>query len=264
MTICLTGDIHHMSMGTRDQTFLDQTELAVSVEYASIAAAYDIPVTLFVTGRAGKEEPQRVRRLASMENVEIGGHNYYAFRAPFFGRLPYGLCRKLLNVDAPAPIQGWEVGRTQSVLSELANQPIVSWRNHGYRHDRNTVDVLRSQGVTHYSDEVTPEKARPYDNSGLRHVPINVRPDHEHLYHGYRTESFVAEQNWEDAFSAESYHPGGWLDAVIADVERVLEQNGVATILAHPACMSIADGFAVFEDLCAFVSSYQTQNMREL
>jgi len=34
MTVCLTGDVHHMSMETRDQEYLDRTEAEIAVEYA--------------------------------------------------------------------------------------------------------------------------------------------------------------------------------------------------------------------------------------
>jgi len=79
MTVCLTGDVHHMSLETRDQEYMDRTEVEAAIEYAEVAAEYDVPVTLFVTGKAAEEEPERVKRLAVMENVEIGGHNYWAF-----------------------------------------------------------------------------------------------------------------------------------------------------------------------------------------
>jgi len=58
---------------------MDRTEVEAAIEYAEVAAEYDVPVTLFVTGKAAEEEPERVKRLAVMENVEIGGHNYWAF-----------------------------------------------------------------------------------------------------------------------------------------------------------------------------------------
>ena len=66
-------------METRDQSYMDRTEVEAAIEYAEIAAEYDVPVTLFVTGKAAVEEPERVERLAAMGNVEIGGHNYWAF-----------------------------------------------------------------------------------------------------------------------------------------------------------------------------------------
>ena len=75
MTVCLTGDVHHMSLDTRDQAYMERTEVECAVEYAELAATYDVPVTLFVTGKAAREEPDRVERLASMENVAIGVPN---------------------------------------------------------------------------------------------------------------------------------------------------------------------------------------------
>ena len=47
MTVCITGDVHHMSMETRDQEYMTETEVEAAIEYAEIAAEFDVPVTLF-------------------------------------------------------------------------------------------------------------------------------------------------------------------------------------------------------------------------
>jgi len=57
-------------METRDQEYLDRTEAEIAVEYAEIAASYDVPVTLFITGQTAREEPERIEQLAAMETVE--------------------------------------------------------------------------------------------------------------------------------------------------------------------------------------------------
>jgi hypothetical protein len=38
----------------------------------------------------------------------------------------------------------------------------------------------------------------------------------------------------------------------------VTAEGGVATVLAHPACMQLADGFEAFERLCEALSAYET------
>jgi len=264
MTICLTGDVHHLSMETRDQAHLDRTEVDAALEYARIARSYDLSATLFLTGRCGVEEPDRCRQLGEQHGIEIGGHNYYAFRAPVLGRKPYGLCRKLFGVDAPAFVQRWEVRRTRRVLGALSGEPVTSWRDHGYRHDSNTTTVLREQGITHFSDDVTPERTDVYEKDGLVCAPINVLPDHEHLYHGDRTPEYVAQLEWSNAFTDRSYEPDDWLDRVLDGIERIRQDGGTATVLAHPACMDIVDGFDVFERLCSHLSEYETRQMRDV
>lgn len=133
MTVCLTGDVHHMSLETRDQEYMDRTEVEAAIEYAEVAAEYDVPVTLFVTGKAAEEEPERVKRLAVMENVEIGGHNYWAFDT----LIHKGWRGVTGSWNGPRPFQRWEIRKTIETFEELGIE-ITSWRDHAYRHDRHT------------------------------------------------------------------------------------------------------------------------------
>ena len=115
MTVCITGDVHHMSLDTRDQEYMDRTEVDAAIEYAEIAAEYEVPVTLFVTGKAAVEEPAGVRQLANMDHVEVGGHNYWAFTTPI-----HKLWRALAKVtgerlgswNGPRLFQSWEINKT--------------------------------------------------------------------------------------------------------------------------------------------------------
>jgi hypothetical protein len=246
MTVCLTGDVHHMSLDTRDQARLDRTELECALEYADIAADHDVPVTLFVTGKAAAEEPDRVRELAALDGVEVGGHNYYAFSTP-----AHKLFRGITGSwNGPRRFQFWEVGRTVAALADLGAD-VCSWRDHAYRHDDATADVLADHGVTHFSDAVGPdEHVRRHEQSGLTVVPINTPPDHEHVYHAFRTPKFVAEDDFEGPFGDESVAVEEWVEWALDGVDRHRSRNGVATVLAHPACMELADGITAFEELC--------------
>jgi len=126
MTVCLTGDVHHMSLETRDQEYMDRTEVEAAIEYAEVAAEYDVPVTLFVTGKAAEEEPERVKRLAVMENVEIGGHNYWAFDTLIHTKGWRGVTG---SWNGPRPFQRWEIRKTIETFEELGIE-ITSWRDH--------------------------------------------------------------------------------------------------------------------------------------
>jgi hypothetical protein len=44
----------------------------------------------------------------------------------------------------------------------------------------------------------------------------------------------------------------------------VTAEGGVATVLAHPACMQLADGFEAFERLCEALSTYETLTIHDV
>lgn len=254
MTVCLTGDVHHMSLETRDQAHMDGTEMQAAVEYARIADDHGLPVTLFVTGKALREEPDRARTLAAMDHVELGGHNYYAFSTPV-----HKLWRGLTGSwNGPRPFQAWEIRRTLATFADFGVD-VRSWRDHAYRHDGNTADLLARYGVTHFSDTVEPS-GEVRDEDGLRVVPINTPPDHEHVYHAFRTREFVADDDFEGPFGADSTPVDEWVEWVldcVTDVET-------ATVLAHPACMRLADEFGSFEILCERLSAGERSFVSEV
>ncbi|OSP10598.1 hypothetical protein B9H04_02430 [Halorubrum ezzemoulense DSM 17463] len=251
MTVCLTGDVHHMSLETRDQEYMDQTEVEAAIEYAEIAAEYDVPVTLFVTGKAAEEEPERVKRLAAMENIELGGHNYWAFTTPVhtaWRALEKVTDGRIGSWNGPRPFQAHEIRRTLDVFSDLG-VTVTAWRDHAYRHDSHTVNLLAQYGVTHFSDTIEPDGDARTDG-GLTMVPINTPPDHDHIYHSFRTSEYVAANDFNGPFGSEAREADAWLDWVLSCVADHVNENCPATVLAHPACMNIADEFDAFERLC--------------
>lgn len=264
MTVCLTGDVHHDSMDTRDQAHMDRTEAEVTLEYAEVAGEYGVPVTLFVTGRTATEEPDRVRRLAEMDNVELGGHNYWAFDTPVHtawravGVATDGIVG---SWNGPRPFQRYEIDRTIRALSDCG-ATVRSWRDHAYRHDRHTAELLADAGVTHFSDAVGPDE-RLRRESGLTVVPVNTPPDHEHVYHAFRTPGSDAVREFEGPFGGESVDVDEWVDWVLDRVETVRADGGVATVLAHPSCLWLADGFDAFERLCRALSDRRPRRLGE-
>jgi hypothetical protein len=259
MTVCLTGDVHHMSLETRDQPYMDRTEMDAAVAYAEIAGSYEVPVTLFVTGKAVVEEPAALEKLASMDLVELGGHNYYAFDT-----LVHKGSRGLLGSwNGPAAFQGWEINRTVDAFARHGVD-ITAWRDHAYRHDENTAPLLADRGITHFSDAVGPAESVRTE-AGLTVVPVNTPPDHEHVYHAFRTEEFVAESDFEGPFGTDSYDIDDWLAWVRERIGEVTDRDQPATVLAHPSCMDIADGLDAFEELCAVVAeSHEAKHVSEI
>ncbi|HEY75778.1 MAG TPA: polysaccharide deacetylase family protein [Thermoflexia bacterium] len=254
--IVLTGDVHH-AIGSADQRFVTVSETALAVEYARIAARYGLKVTLFLTGRAAVEEGESAGRLAAMENVEVGGHGWDALRPRWW----HGLLNRVIgSPHGPPALQRRAIRRTCRILETITGQSVRSWRNHAYRCDRHTPRLLAEAGIVVWSDVVQMDQFHPRRHpSGVVILPINTLPDHEHLYHGARTpdRADLVEQG-------PSYFPGQWLERVCRQVERIVRAGGIATVLAHPICMRVADGFATFEGLCVFLSRYPSMFASEV
>lgn len=237
-------------METRDQKYMDRTEVEAAIEYAEIAASHDVPVTLFLTGRTAVEEPDRVEYLASMDNVEIGGHNYWAFNTPI--HTAWRAVGKLSNDyvgswNGPQSFQRFEIRKTIDVLNDRGAD-VTAWRDHAYRHDEHTAKLLAEAGITHFSDILGPNE-RVRRNKGVINVPINTPPDHEHVYHAFRTPGSEAVKQFEGPFGGKAMEVDEWIDWVKKMCETLRESDRVATVLAHPACLWLADEFDSFRRL---------------
>jgi hypothetical protein len=251
MPIILTGDVHQ-AIGSADQRCTRQSETALAVTYAQIAARYGLKVTLFFTGRALIENGTEARPLLSMGNVEIAGHGWNALQPWWW----HGLLHRVLgSPHGPQWLQRRMIRRTCTTLSQYTGHPVRSWRNHAYRYDPLTPYVLAQAGIRAWSDEVDPQRYSPSIHpSGLLSLPINTLPDHETLAHGTRTPPSVACPS-QGLF----YSPSQWYEAVSGQIETIMSRHGLATILAHPICMHIADDWDTFTRLCAFLARYPSQ-----
>ena len=252
-------------MGTRDQGYMDRTEVEVAIEYAEVAAGYEVPVTLFMTGKAAVEESEGVERLAAMDNVEIGGHNYWAFTTPI--HKAWRAVEKLSggavgSWNGPRSFQRYEIRRTVDTLNERGAD-VTAWRDHAYRHDRYTPGLLANSGITHFSDVLGPdEEVRQEDR--IMMIPVNTPPDHEHMYHAFRTPGSEAVADFQGPFGGRSVSVEEWLEWTIERIDTVQSDGNVATVLAHPACQWLADGLDSFEDLVISVSGKEAKTMRNL
>lgn len=260
--ICLTGDVHHMSMRTHDQRRLAGTEADAALRYVEIAAAKGLKVTLFVTGRAVCEEAETFRQIGRDKSVELGGHGYR-------GRHPRGLyefafSRLLKRPNGPLFYQAWEVGRTVRAFQERLGQEVHSWRDHAYRHDRHTFRLLAAAGVGIVSDELGTEAAEPRRASGLVSLPVNVWPDHDCLAHGAYAGAIAPSASGEALGLPPRYLSASeWLRAVVGQVERIDGRGGIAILIVHPACMSVLDGLGTFAFLCSALSGRRSVTATE-
>jgi len=256
--ILLTGDVHHMSLKTKDQQYMPCTEMEAAVRYARIARQNGLKVTLFITGKSAIEEPTLLRVLANMENVCLGGHNFYAFHPKWLYKiLNHLFCTK----NGPSFLQEWEIRKTKDVFYSLCGVRIDSWRDHGYRQDKNTYRLLLRNKITYISDDVGPEFSGPYEvQPGQFSIPINVLPDHDHLVHGSFTTTIQKNNpKRRSLFDKGLYSAKEWLELVKTQVTEIVRQGNVATLLVHPACMMILDDFFTFMKLCKFLQDFESE-----
>ena len=249
MSVILTGDVHQ-SISSSDRRHATESESELAVAYARIAASHGLQVTLFVTGRAAIDDRGDLEPLLGMENVEIGGHGWDAF----YPQLAYRVLRRLSGSPHGPRVwqRRWTIGRTCATLQRYTGRPVRSWRNHAYQRDAETPRLLADHGVEAWSDEVDLNRPGPYRHpTGVAVLPMNTLPDHEHMFHGDLTPEALGDDS-----GREVYTPAEWCDRVCRQTAAVVEAGGTATILAHPLCLKVADDWATFERLCAFVARF--------
>ena len=249
--ICLTGDVHQA--GTGDAYHSRFSEVKIAKKYLEIANKKSLKVTLFFTGRTFEKEWDDIKPLLEYSNLEIGAHTYNALRPTKIHWI-----FKLLTGSYYGPylFQKIDVARTLRIITEKTGRNIVSWRTHCYASDKWTYEILPKFGIRVVSDEV---KNVPYPrkmDNGLISLPINVLPDHDHIFHGIRTPSYVRKELYPDGLSSESYNVREWLEIVKWQVKNIDEKGGIATLLVHPICMQVIDRLESFKKLCDFLSDY--------
>jgi len=256
--ICLTSDIHHHSLKYEEKKYMSDTSLRLGLKYAKIAKDYGLKVSFFITGITFEEEGSDVQELLKKENIEIGGHTFSALRFKGIAKIVQSLTRKPYNIGY---YQKKDIVETIKTIKESTGKKIKIWRTHSYASDDNTLELLGKNGIKVISDERAKEKLCPYylEKYGLYSLPINVIPDHPHLFHGKRTEGHVRNLKWKgDSFGKESYYAPEWLEIVKNQVRNIASKGGIATLAVHPQCMDVVDDFKTFKKLCQFLSNYKS------
>ena len=266
--ICLTGDVHHMSLQINDQRSLTAgaSEIAIARHYAELLERYGVKATLYVCGRCFVEEWDDLEPAATHPLVEVGGHMFSArFPRECFDAL--GKATGLWN--GPRWYQDWDIGMNVTTVRERTGIDLVSWRNHSYMVDPNTHELLAAHGIRLVSDVTEKNNLWPKRiEHGLINHPLNCIPDHDHLYHAHRTPEYVEQVNARgygaDEFGAVSYSIEEWGKLVLEQARAIDDQGGIATILAHPLCMYLADGFKTLETLLQFIANRKNIWAREI
>lgn len=245
MSVCLTMDLHHDTLRTRDQRCSPLREIEVARTFLPLLEARSIPATVFVTGRAVEEEWEDLAPIASHPLVELGGHTYDAFEPAWLHRL---CLHALGSYPGTWAMEQRSVRRTLARLRERTEENVTLWRNHMYMRGPNTDAILAAEGVRLVSDGVRASAMGPTPTAeGLWAFPLNVVPDHEHLLHGARTPEEVTrwarDVGFGDDFGGLSWGVEEWADRAIRCIDDNEARGATSNVLIHPICMYVADGF---------------------
>jgi hypothetical protein len=246
--IFLTGDVHEIAPQSMDYKRLPDgwTEAAICEAYLEIANKHSICPTLFFTGLAVEKEGELIRSLADRYEFEIGGHNFSVSHHPIL----LGLSRRFLGLaNGPSFLQKRDMSTTIRCILERLGVPVISWRNHAYRMDRNTYRIAAELGVRQVSNRVTGVEGSIREVDGVLDVPINTLPDHESLGHGGHKPVCGSVQEW--------------VDQVLRQVEYQQAHGLPSVILAHPVCMFIEDHLTGLDRLCAAIGAQGAAPLRE-
>lgn len=258
--IILTGDIHHSSLKTGNQKACDITEIQVAQKFLHLISEANVKVTFFITGKAFAEEWNDLKSICENPLVSVQGHTYYCFTPELMHRI----WKKLTgNYNGPYWYQQLDVKKTIEIIREKTGQQITCWRNHMYMHGPNTDRILADAGIKICSDGVNKNALKPTKGwKGLYNFPINVIPDHEHLYHAERTqewvEKWIRRYNWSDDFGNQSYPIEEWTDILLEQL-KLHESKGVTSnMIIHPITMYLCDRFHSFKRILDYLASRQT------
>lgn len=264
--ICLTGDLHHASLRTGNQRHCDLTEVQVARLYLKMLEEARVPVTFFISGKCFVEEWPDLRPVVEHPLVEVGGHNWSCLTPAWWHRF---WNKAIGSYNGPPWYQRLDAERTIRVIAEATGRPVRLWRNHMYMHGPWTEEVLAGLGIHLISDGVRRDAVGPIRHpTGVFNFPINVLPDHEHLYHAERTPEWVERwrrrYRWSDDFGSDSYFIDEWTDRVLDCLRRNEERGALSNMIIHPITMYLCDGFWGFRRILGYLASRETVHLGEV
>jgi hypothetical protein len=167
------------------------------------------------------------------------------------------------SYNGPAWCQAWDARRTINIIQRRTGQRIRTWRNHMYMHGPNTERVLARCGLDVCSDGVERASFGPRSHpEGIVNLPINVIPDHEHLFHAERTpewvDAWVRRYDWADDFGSESYYIDEWVDLVLEGLHENEARGALSVMIIHPITMYLCDQFDGVTRILDYLAERQT------
>lgn len=129
--------------------------------------------------------------------------------------------------------------------------------------------LLAESGIQLLSDGVRKTAEGPERVSeGLWEFPINIIPDHEHLYHAERTpewvEQWVKRYQWSDDFGSASYYIEEWTDLVLQQLGERERAGVTSNLIIHPITMYLCDRFEGFKKILSYLGSRETKLLNEI
>jgi hypothetical protein len=133
-------------------------------------------------------------------------------------------------------------------------------------HGPYTERVLARCGLDVCSDGVRRSSTGPQEHpEGILNLPINVIPDHEHLYHAERTpewvEAWVKRYNWSDDFGSDSYYIDEWVELVLEGLRENESREALSVMIIHPITMYLCDRFAGVTRILDYLANRQTTHV---
>jgi peptidoglycan/xylan/chitin deacetylase (PgdA/CDA1 family) len=255
-----------MTLGTGNQRHCDITEMQTARQFLELLQQAGVKATFFISGKAFEEEWEDVLPISESPLVEVGGHNYSCFEPELWHR-----AWKKINgsYNGPAWFQKRDAQKTIDIIRRKTGRTIQCWRNHMYMHGPFTEKVLSECGIKICSDGVSAAANGPVLHpSGILNLPINVIPDHEHLYHAERTPEWVDwwinRYNWSDDFGPRSYPIEEWTGIVLDQLRRHERDGVLSNMIIHPITMYLCDRFKSFQKILEYLASCRTIHMSEL
>lgn len=264
--ICLTGDLHHQSLGTGNQAHCPLSEIEVARRYVALLREYGVKVTFFISGLSFRDQWPEVEPIAADPLVEIGGHNFDCFEPAIVHRVWKKIGR---SYPGPEWMERRDIARTVEIIARRTGRRIRLWRDHMYMHGPNTNRLLVEQGIWGCSDVVSATAAGPrLTGEGLVEVPINVIPDHEHLIHAERTPAWIAawqrRYRWRDAFGPDSYPIERWTELVLEQLRQNEARGAVTTMIIHPITMWLCDELRSMRRILEYIASRPNPHLGEI
>ena len=259
-------DLHHATLRTGNQAHCDISEIQVAQRYTRMLEEAGVKVTFFVSGRSFTEEWSDLEPICASPVVELGGHNWDCFSHSLLHRAS----KKLLgSYNGPAWLQKRDAQRTIDVIRERTGRTIRAWRNHMYMHGPHTEKVLAGCGIQVCSDGVRrASQGLQFHPAGIYNLPLNIMPDHEHLYHAERTpewvEWWIRRYGWSDDFGSASYPVEEWTDRVLEQLEHNENRGVPSTMIIHPITLYLCDGLRSFGRILDFLRRHRTAWVSEL
>jgi hypothetical protein len=105
-------------------------------------------------------------------------------------------------------------------------------------------------------------------NSGLLNFPLNIIPDHEHLYHAERTpewvNNWVKRYNWSDDYGPDSYYFDDWFEIFKHEILTREAQGVISHLIIHPITIYLCRGSESLRKVADFLANFDSIFVNEL